>query len=142
MTRSALAIDHGNRRTGFAVADPLRIVTQPLDRFEGDQRADLLDHIADMLEERDVDVFVIGLPFNMDGSEGPRAAEVRAFGQELKQRFPRIAVAYQDERLSTKAAEELLREQGITGEARKRYRDSASAMVILRDWIEAGEPRE
>ena len=137
---SAIGIDHGSKRTGFAVADPLRITCGPLDTFEGEP-AELLDHIADLLEERTVATFVIGLPLNMDGSEGPRSAEVRAFGTALKARFSGVAVAFQDERLSTKVAEELLREGGYRPRDRKASRDGMSAFVILRDWIEAGEPQ-
>ena len=86
--RSALAIDHGTRRCGFAVADPLRLATTPLLAWRDDKNGPaLFDYIARLLEERDVDVFVIGLPCNMDGSEGPRAAEVRLFAATLLARF-------------------------------------------------------
>ena len=139
---SVLAIDHGTRRTGFAVTDPLRITTQALDQFEGTEESNLFAHIVQLLEQRTVGAFVIGMPFNMDGTEGPRAAEVRSFGQRLGDRFPRVRIAYQDERLSTKAAAELLKEAGHHGEDRKARKDSMSALVILRDWIEAGEPFE
>lgn len=136
---SLIGIDHGTKRTGFAVADPLRITCGPLENFEGEP-GELLDHIATLLEERTVATFVIGLPLNMDGSEGPRSAEVRAFGAKLSERFSGIQVAYQDERLSSKVAEELLRDGGYRQRDRKANRDGMSAFVILRDWIEAGEP--
>ncbi len=139
---SVLAIDHGTLRTGFAVADPLRITTQAIEQFHGEEESALFGHIDSLLEERTVGVFVLGMPFNMDGTEGPRAKDVRDFGKRLGERFPRIKVAYQDERLSTKAAEELLKEAGHFGEDRKARKDSMSALVILRDWIEAGEPLE
>lgn len=139
---SALGIDHGTMRTGFAVADPLRIVVEPLEVWHGDgHSAALLEHVATLLEERTVDVFVVGFPYNMDGSEGPRAAEVRRFMQQLTGRFPGIAVVPQDERLSTKEAEALLRDAGYKPRSKRRLRDSFSAVVILNDWIRAGEPR-
>lgn len=135
-----IGIDHGTKRTGFAVSDALRIACEPVGAVEGGTDA-VLAHVAGLLEERDVEAFVIGLPLNMDGSEGPRSAEVRAFGDALKRRFPDVRVAYQDERLSTKAAEELLRETGWRpARGNKHGRDAMSAVVILRDWIEAGEP--
>ncbi len=137
---SVIAIDHGTLRTGFAVADPLRITTQALGQFEGADESALFDFIATLLEERTVGVFVLGMPYNMDGTEGPRAKEVREFGERLAARFKRVKIAYQDERLSTKAAEELLKEAGHFGEHRKARKDSMSAVVILRDWVEAGEP--
>ena len=138
--RSALAIDHGQRRCGFAVADPLRLAVTPLSAWnDAAQQPPLLDYIARLLEERDVDVFVIGLPYNMDGSEGSRSAEVRAFAELLRARFQGVRVSFVDERLSTKAAEDLLRDAGIKPRDRKAHKDSFSALVLLRDWIESGE---
>lgn len=141
MARSgcALAIDHGTKRTGFAVADPLRISLNALPAYQGPGEAPgLLAAIAEILEERVVTHFVVGLPLNMDGSEGPRAAEVRAFTERLRQRFPAVEIVLADERLSTKEAEELLRESGLRGEKARALRDSFSALVVLRDWIRAG----
>jgi putative Holliday junction resolvase len=138
-----LAIDHGTKKSGFAIADAMRIITEPLDVFHG-TGLDLLEHIAGLCEERTVDRFVIGMPQNMDGSEGPRARDVRQFGAELtahlRERFGEIPIRYQDERLSTKEADSLLVEAGYTGEARKIRRDSWSALVFLREWLDAGEP--
>ncbi|MBK8179905.1 MAG: Holliday junction resolvase RuvX [Planctomycetes bacterium] len=134
--RSTLAIDHGTVRTGFAVADPLRIVTTPLEAWiRRPNGPPLLDHVARLLEERDVGTFVVGLPRNMDDSEGPRAAEVRRFGAELAARFPSVVVTFVDERLSTKAAEDLMRDAGIPARAQKRHKDSFAALVLLREWV-------
>jgi putative Holliday junction resolvase len=139
---AVLAIDVGTRKTGFAVADALRIVAQPLDGVRaGEDDPALLDHVARLLDERDVDTFLVGLPRNMDGTEGPRADAVHAFAARLGTRFPRVAVVTWDERLTTKAAEELLREAGYGGRAAKDRKDSWSALVLLRDWLESGEPR-
>jgi len=139
--RGALAIDHGTKRTGFAAADALRISLNALEPFHGpgDSPA-LLEHVARLFGERDIGTFVVGLPYNMDGSEGPRAAEVRAFAARLRARFPGVPVAFVDERLSTKEAEELLRESGLRGLKAKALRDSFSALVVLRDWVRAEPP--
>lgn len=142
-----IAIDHGTKKSGFAVADGMRIITEPLDVFHG-TGDHLLGHIASLCEERDVERFVIGMPFDMDGTESGRAAEVRVFGEELTAylgakfgpKFKAIPITYQDERLSTKEADSLLVEAGYTGEARKLRRDSWSALVFLREWLSAGEP--
>jgi len=139
---AVLAIDHGTKRAGFAVADALRISSQALENWEANaSRMPLVDHVARLLEERSVATIVVGLPANMDGSEGPRAQDVRAFTRDLAARFPSIEVVTHDERLTTKEAEDLLREAGYHGSARKARRDSWSALVILRDWIASGEPR-
>ncbi|MAE29703.1 MAG: Holliday junction resolvase RuvX [Planctomycetota bacterium] len=131
-----LAIDHGTIRTGFAATDESRILSAPLDVFRGaGDGEELLQHIAGLLDERRVSLFLVGLPYNMDGSEGPRAAEVRAFAQRLAQRFPTPELRFQDERLSTKEADELLAAAGHFGADRKARRDSWSALVILRDYL-------
>jgi putative Holliday junction resolvase len=138
---AAIAIDHGTKRTGFAVADALRIATEPLAAFHGAGDAPaLLDHVAALASEREVAAFVVGLPLNMDGTESARCADVRRFMAALAARFPAIRVVGFDERLTTKAAEELARELGLRGRDARARRDSLSALVLLRDWIASGEP--
>ncbi len=141
-----LAIDHGTKKTGFAVAPGIpgmRLLTEPLDvaHVAGDE---LLEHVAALCAERDVERILIGLPMDMDGGETGRAKEVRAFGSELAaflgERKLAAPISYWDERLSTREADALLVAAGHTGEERKKRRDSWSALVVLRDWIEAGEP--
>jgi putative Holliday junction resolvase len=142
MKGAAIAIDHGTQRTGFASTDPLRIATRPLDVWQGagDDPA-LLEHVAQLVREHGADTLVVGLPYNMDGSLGGRAREVLALMAALRDALPALHVLPQDERLTTKEAEALLREAGHHGAARKSRRDSWSALVLLRDWIEQGEPR-
>ena len=137
-----IAVDYGTRRTGFAVADPLRIVVQPLDvcTAPGDGE-ELLAHVAGLLRERDVATVLVGLPLQMDGREGDRAADVRRFVARLRECFPTLEVLTWDERLSTKEAEDRLREAGLHGAERRARTDSWSARVVLEDWIRAGEPR-
>jgi len=136
-----LAIDHGTKRTGFAATDALRIGTFALDTFHGDGAGEpLLAHVAKLCDERTIGTFLVGFPYRMDGGEGGRAADVKLFTGRLQARFPRTAVVLYDERLTTKAADEMLIEAGHTGSDRKARRDSWSALVLLRDWIESGEP--
>jgi putative Holliday junction resolvase len=137
-----LAIDHGTKRTGFAAVDALRIAAVPLDAYTGagDGPA-LLDHVARMLAERSIGVLLVGLPRNADGTEGARAADVRAFATRLAARFAAQSVVLHDEHLTTKAAEELLRDAGTRRADWKGRRDSLSALVLLRDWLASGEPR-
>lgn len=138
-----LAIDHGTKRTGFAAVDALRIAAVPLQAFAGPgDGPELLAYVAQLLDERTVGVLLVGLPRHADGSEGVRAAEVRAFSVRLAARFPKLAVVLHDEHLTTKAAEELLRDAGTRRSDWKGRRDSLSALVLLRDWLESGEPRD
>ena len=139
MKRAALAIDHGTKRTGFAVVDALRIAITPLETVTATGDA-LLKHVAKLLDERDLAHFVVGYPLNMDGTPGPRARDVDTFITALEARFPRIKVVRQDERLTTKEAESRLVEAGHKGDARKARKDSWSAAILLEDWLRAGEP--
>jgi putative Holliday junction resolvase len=136
-----LAIDHGTKRTGFAATDAFHIAAFALDTFHGagDGEA-LLDHVAKLCDERTIATFLVGYPFNMDGTRGGRAHDVDAFVTRLRAKFPGIQVVLHDERLTTKAADDLLIESGHTGADRKSRRDSWSALVLLRDWLESGEP--
>ena len=136
-----LAIDHGEKKSGFAVADPGRVLVQPLEtvRIPGDS-SDLLDHVAALLTERDVSTLLVGLPLAPDGSLGARAESVLRFVATLRERFPDREVHTHDEHLTTKEAESRLREAGFRGSDVKQRRDSWSAMVLLEDWLAAGEP--
>lgn len=136
MRGAAIGIDHGAKRSGFASVDALHISVTPLGTCEaaGDS-SELLDYVEQLVSERVIASLVVGMPFNMDGSEGPRAGAVRNFMRALSERFPGIAVVAQDERLTTKAAEERLRDSGLSQAKRRKARDSWSAVVILEDWI-------
>ena len=138
---AVIAIDHGTKRVGFAVGDALRISAQALEPWEArSAEAPLLDHIQRLIAERTVSTLLVGVPYDATGHEGSRAREVATFVRELRARFPALDVVVHDERLTTKAAEDLLREAGHHGDERKRRRDSWSALVLLLDWIASGEP--
>lgn len=138
----ALALDHGTKRVGFAVVDPLGIAVNPLEAWadDGGGETSLFRYVAKLLDERTVGVFVIGLPLGTAGEENPRSLEVREFARRLGARFPGVAIEFQDERLSTKEALELAKEAGKFGAERRRWKDSLSALVVLRDWLERSNP--
>ncbi len=141
-SRAVIAIDHGTKRTGFAVADALRITIEPLAPYAGPGHGEeLLDHLAALLAERDVDTLLVGHPLRADGSKSPRTLEVERFAEHLRTRFPALSIHLHGEHSTTKEAEALLAEHGYFGLERKRRRDSWSALVLLRDWIDSGEPR-
>lgn len=139
---SLLAIDHGTKRTGFAVADALRASIEPLEVFHGaGDGQGLIDRVVELAGERSMEAIVVGYPYAMDGSEGPRARDVATFCERLGERVPDVEIVRVDERLTTKEAEMRLVEAGHVGQARKARRDSWSAAVLLEGWILAGEPR-
>ena len=136
-----LAIDYGDKKSGVAVTDALRIAFEPLEPVRSEGKDELvLEHVARLLAERSIATVVVGLPLHMDGREGERARRVRTFVALLAARFPELAVRTWDERLTSKEAETRLREAGERGRAIRAQRDSWSALVLLEDWVRSGEP--
>jgi len=130
-----LAVDYGRVRLGLAVSDALGLASHPLPALRRAALEADLAALRALVAEREVRRLVIGLPLNMDGSEGPMAAEARAFGAWLGAATG-LPVAYEDERLSTDEAEEFLRGAGLRPSERKKLRDSVAAAVILRGALE------
>ena len=134
-----LAIDLGDKRTGIAVGDdftnivtPHEVLSVPI-KPEHDR---LLDAITKCIDEFGPDELVLGMPFNMDGSEGERAKIVRVFGEALSAHTG-LAIHYQDERLTSADAEWLLDGSGKTHGQKKALRDALAAAAILRDFLES-----
>jgi putative pre-16S rRNA nuclease len=130
-----LAVDYGRVRLGLAVSDALGMASHPLPALRRRSPEADLAALRAVLAERDVRRLVVGLPLNMDGSEGPMAAEARAFGTWLSGATS-LPVEYEDERLSTEEAEDFLRTAGLRPSDRKKLRDSVAAAVILRSVLE------
>ncbi|MEQ8769341.1 MAG: Holliday junction resolvase RuvX [Phycisphaerales bacterium] len=137
----SLAIDLGDKRTGLALGDsvtgiasPAGVLEIPIDRAEG--RA-LLDAIANRAADElgPDDRLVLGMPLNMDGTEGPRAKLVRAFAAKLASRAGR-AVVLVDERKTSQAADERMARSGLTHGQKKARRDAIAAAEILRAILE------
>ena len=139
MHERILAIDYGRKRIGLAASDPLGLIAQPIGTLEGspDDAADL---IAKECVERDIARIVLGLPLNMDGTEGFMAKEVREFGALLSQKTG-LPVIFQDERLSSYSAEQDLKEQGVKrrkgkkGKSDRARVDAMAAALILREYM-------
>ena len=115
-------------------------IVQPLFVAEASSRAVQVKASLKVIDEFGPNRIVIGLPYNMDGSEGPRAKLVREFAAELAAhlpRFPRVEIAFQDERLSSFAAEERLARTGRTHGEKKALRDALAACAILEDYLRA-----
>ncbi len=126
------AIDHGTKRIGTAFSDSSRHFAFPDRVFEDEQ--DLFAYLRKRNTEAPIDRVVVGLPLNMDGTEGPRAEEVRMFCRRLEDAAG-LSVVLWDERLSSVEAEELLKGCRKRGEEGKRQVDLVSAHVILRTYL-------
>ena len=132
-----LGIDYGTKRIGLAIGDRNTAIASPLKTLASTGRlADDAAAILDCVKEYHVDAFVVGLPFNMDDTEGEQAKMVRRFGHELA-RLSGLEVHYWDERLSSFTAQELLQPAGLTRKKRKARLDRIAAQVILQDFLDA-----
>lgn len=134
-----LAIDLGDKRTGLAVGDDETGVVTPAGAIEIGSGPRLLEAILEAIEEHGPDAVVLGMPLNMDGTEGPQAKRARELGRDLGERTDR-PVHYQDERLTSFAADQALARSGRTHRQKKERRDALAAAAILRDFLES--PRE
>ena len=129
-----LAIDLGDKRTGLAVGDDETGVATPTATLPVVPGPALFDAIARMIREHDIDTLVLGLPLNADGSEGPRARRTRQFGVSLQSKTD-MPLYYQDERLTTYAANQRLAGTGRTHKQKKAARDAIAAAEILQDFL-------
>ena len=133
-----LGLDYGARTVGVAVSDPMGWTAQPLEticRKEESKLRKTLSRIEEICREYDVEKIVIGLPLNMNDSEGERAALVRVFGEKIAARTG-LPVVLEDERLTTREAEEILRESGEPQKNWKKVIDQMAASLILRSYME------
>ncbi|MDT4898597.1 MAG: putative pre6S rRNA nuclease [Acidobacteriota bacterium] len=129
-----LALDLGEKRVGVAISDELWITVRPLPFLRRTSWKQLLGAVADLLHSFDAQALVIGLPLNLDGTEGQAAKEARKLAQNFELSL-KVPVHLQDERLTTREAEETLRVAGRSGNDLCKYVDSESAAIILRDFI-------
>jgi putative holliday junction resolvase len=130
------ALDLGRRRIGVAVTDAAAMGAHPVGIVVRRALKHDLDAIAAMLRGRDVSAIVVGLPLNMDGSEGPAAKGARKFAERLAESLG-VTVEMFDERLTSFEARERLAEMPARKGARKTGLDALAAVVILEGWMQA-----
>lgn len=136
---AALGIDLGDRTIGLAVSDALGLTAQGLPTLERHGGKVDLEALRVICAEREIQRVVVGLPRNMDGSEGPRAAKSRAFARGLHEALS-LPVFLWDERLTTAEAERLLIFADVSRRKRAEVIDKLAAQLILQGWLEAGRP--
>jgi putative Holliday junction resolvase len=126
-----LGLDLGENTIGVSVSDTGRIIASPLQLIRKTKFSQDAEQLFRIMDGRKVSALVIGLPLNMDGTEGPRAQSCRAFARNLE-RFRPVNVAFQDERLSTTAVERfLIDELDLTRKRRADVVDRTAAAWIL-----------
>ena len=129
-----LALDLGEKRVGVAISDELLITVRPLPFLSRTNWKKLLTAVADLLQGFDAKALVIGLPLNLDGTEGQAAREARRQARNFELSL-KVPVFLQDERLTSRDAEETLRSSGRSGDDIRKQLDSEAAAIILRDFI-------
>lgn len=130
-----MSVDYGDARTGIAVCDKFEMLASPICSIEQWNKDELINEICSLAEKYKAQQFVIGLPKNMDSSEGERAQKCRAFATELSEKSG-IKCVMRDERLTTVTAHNALNVTNTKGKKRKAVVDQVAAVVILQDYID------
>ena len=132
-----LALDLGKKRIGLALSDPLGVSAQGLDTLQRTTIREDIAALAALAREHEVRLVLLGHPLNMNGSEGRQAVYTRDFGERLKERTG-LTVRFWDERLTSKEAERVLKQSGISIEKRARAIDRLAAVILLASFLDAG----
>jgi putative Holliday junction resolvase len=134
-------VDFGIVRVGLAISDAERKIASPLATYSRRDRNQDAAFFVKLVQEEAVSMIVVGLPVHLDGREGEKAAEARAFGAWLGEATGR-PVLYWDERFTTVEAEGFLQAAGLTHKRRKSRRDRVAAQIMLQAFLDAGCPTE
>ena len=131
-----LALDHGTVRIGVALSDELKMIASPLEFIPAEPFADVLTRLKTLVREKEVELIVIGMPRNMDGSYGPAAEKVREFATALKDALA-IPLKMWDERLTSTQANRMMTEGGMKRDKRKEKVDGMAAAIFLQSYLDA-----
>ena len=131
-----LGVDFGEARTGLALSDAARLLASGIGNIQGGGLERSADAILAAVAEHGAVGVVLGLPVNMNGTEGPRAERARMLARCIEERDPTLPVVLLDERMSTMAASRLLNETNTRGKKRKGVIDTLSAQIILQNALD------
>lgn len=132
---SALGLDIGRKRIGVAGCDRSGLIATGLTTVYRQSFAQVADTLAELVQERQVQVLVVGLPLSLDGSEGAQARQVRRLATGLSKALE-LPVVYMDERFTSLEAEDLIRHQGGSPRDDKGLIDRKAAALILQRWLD------
>ena len=139
-----LGLDFGSKTVGVAVSDGLLLTAQGIETIERKDESKLRKtcaRIEELIAEYEVTEIVLGLPKNMNNTEGERVEKTKAYGEMLERRTG-LPVHYWDERLTTVAAEQILMESGVRRENRKAVIDKVAAGLILQGYLDCLKTKE
>ena len=131
-----LAIDHGTKRIGLAISDENEIIAQPLEYVLAEPFSGFLERLKQIIKDKQVELILLGLPRNMDGSYGPAAAKVQEFASVLKEALS-IPIKFWDERLTSAQANRFLLEANVRRKDRKEKVDKTAAAILLQSYLDA-----
>ncbi|MBQ8859748.1 MAG: Holliday junction resolvase RuvX [Ruminococcus sp.] len=130
-----ISVDLGKARTGLAISDKTGFLASPLCMIEEKSPTKVLEKVAQKVEENKAELIVVGLPKNMDGSEGDSAKNAREFAKNLSE-LTGIKTVMQDERGTTITAHSYLSQRDVKGKKRKAQVDIVAASIILQDYLD------
>ena len=131
-----MSVDYGDRRTGIALSDIRGILASPLTVIKESYQPKLAKEIVSLAVDNDVKTVVIGLPRNMDGSYGYRCDECKSLGEAISNINAELNICFEDERLTTVMAHNVLSENNVRGKKRKDTLDAVSAVMILQSYLD------
>ncbi|MFC1570321.1 Holliday junction resolvase RuvX [Candidatus Omnitrophota bacterium] len=131
-----LGLDIGTKNIGVAISDESGTIASGRENILRKSDAVAISKICDLVRDFKVDVIVVGLPINMDGTKGPRAEYSEKFAERLR-RIVEIEVVLWDERLSTKEAEDVLIDASVRRDKRKKVIDRMAAQLILQGYLDS-----
>ena len=131
-----LALDHGSKRIGVAISDELKVIAQPLEFIPAEPFADVLVRIKELVHDKQVEMILVGLPRNMDGSYGPAALKVQAFVAALKGAIT-VPIRTWDERLTSAQANRVLIQGNVRRDKRKQNVDKMAAAILLQSFLDS-----
>ncbi|MDR1896315.1 MAG: Holliday junction resolvase RuvX [Prevotellaceae bacterium] len=130
-----MSIDYGRKRVGLAVTDPLKIIATALDTVGADR---VLEYIETYRQKEEIELFVVGLPKNLDNTDAESMADVKPFVKRLEKKFD-IPIVWVDERYTSKLAMRAMIDAGIRKSERRKKEntDKISAVIILQSYLES-----
>ena len=131
-----LAIDHGSKRMGIAISDQLKMIAQPLEFIPAEPFAKFLERLKTLLRDKEVELILVGMPRNMNGSYGPAALKVQDFVSVLKGAVT-VPVETWDERLTSAQANRFLIEGNVRRAKRKEKVDQTAAAILLQSYLDS-----
>ena len=134
-----LAIDYGSKRMGIALSDELKMIAQPLEYIPAEPFADFLQRLKQLLKEKEVELVLVGVPRNMNGSYGPAALKVQDFVAVLRNSVA-VPIKTWDERLTTVQANRYLIAGNVRREKRKEKVDQMAAAILLQSYLDSRSP--